>query len=80
MPNKPKQPSLKQVAKTYRKSRKNQKTDERGAHFFDSQNNVTSRGRTTSTLDYKPKPRAATFGTSSPKGGGTKRVNKARSK
>lgn len=80
MSNTPKKVSMKQVAKTYKKSRKNQKTNETGSHFFDSQNTPYSTGKTTSTLDYKPKPRAATFGTSNAKGGGTKRVNKARSK
>ena len=83
MPNKPKKDktvSLKKTAKTYRKSHTKPKTDERGAHMFNSQSGVYSTGRSTSTLDYKPKPRSLTKGTDSALGGGTKYIKRARSK
>jgi len=66
------------VARTYRKSHPVVKSESRGSHHPDGLGNMNSRGTSTTKLSYKPKAMGMTYGTSSPKGGGTKRVKRAK--
>jgi ribosomal protein L34E len=61
-PKKRKSPSLKQVAKTYKKTHTKPDTAHSGSHFWDGGGMTSSRGNSSSKLTYKPKPMQQTLG------------------
>lgn len=58
----PKNPSLKKVARTYRKAHTKPKVDWSGARIHTDGGGVRGQATVTSKLTYKPKAKAATYG------------------
>lgn len=62
MKPKPKGPSLKQVAKSYKKAHSKPNINHEGSHYWTGTGAVESKGTTDSKLKYKPKARTITLG------------------
>lgn len=62
MKPKPKGPSLKQVAKAYKKAHSKPKSNHEGSHYWTGMGTVESKGTTDSKLKYKPKATSMTYG------------------
>lgn len=75
MAPKPKSPSLRKVAKTYKKTHSQTKTEWSGARAFDTDANSQGAGKVKASKNlYKPKPASVTVGGTSKAGKGvTKR-------
>jgi hypothetical protein len=70
-PKKPKGPSLKQVAKAYKRTHKQKDSGWDGSRMFNSGAKPHGLGSSTSTNTYKPKAKSITLGGTSKSGKGT---------